>query len=364
MSSFRRIRRARGLTYLLLVAMLAPLLPAMLPPARAAEQTRAILLFPVTDESASGVSELRKVATDALQMAIGALKSMECTEFSRSSPMVRRAVAEGRVLQTQVESTVTDPREAIRIGHALNLETVVMASVQSYRSTEEPRSVELILAGQAYDVKPNYNEQAGEAVQKPVAAQAFGVVGTSRKLPGYKGPDRPLWREAVDDAAYRVAQVLNGASMSEVSVPRPSKKGSSIAKWIAIGAAVGLLAWAIGSSGGKGTSGASPDAVPPTPLPLQLEGTTTIQISWTPPTGTSYTILQYQLQRSVDGGPYSYFGTGGQTQSLAATTTQYPDFGVTSGHSYSYRIRVFYTNSKFSEWAYFAGVRVAHAGQH
>ena len=50
-----------------------------------------------------------------------------------------------------------------------------------------------------------------------IVAQAFGVVGASRKLPGYGGSDRPLAREAAEDAAYRVAKVMGGASISSVT---------------------------------------------------------------------------------------------------------------------------------------------------
>ena len=357
MSSIRNSRRACGLTSLLVLTFVAPLLPMVVPSAHAEDRVRKALLFPVTDESSSGLPELRKTTTDALQMAIDALNGMECTEFARSSPMVRRAASEGRVLPTQIETGPSDPRAAIAIGRALGVDTVVIASIQSYRSTQDPRSVEVILSGQAYDVKPNYSEESGDAVAKPSVAQAFGVVGTSRKLPGYRGSDRPLAREAAEDAAYRVAKVLNGASISEVAKPKPAMKSrTSATKWLAVAAAVGLLAWAVSSSGGSGNNAPSPDAIPPTPLPLQAEGSDTIRIRWVAPTGTTMEVLRYELQRSVDGGTFSYFGTGNSSRFVDRASTEFPDFDVSTGHSFRYRMRVIYTNQKFSVYVNFTGI--------
>jgi hypothetical protein len=342
---------------MVLVALVLPLLPQATFTACAQDEVRTILLFQVTDESSSGPPELQRTATDSLQMAIDAVSGMECTEFSPSSALVRRAVAEGKILPTQLETGASDPRTAISIGYALAVDTVVVASIQSYRSTQKQREVDVILSGQAYDVKQNYDVESGEPVAKPAVAQAFGVVGTSGTLPGYRGSDRPLAREAIEDASYRIAKVLGGASISEVAKPKPkARKKSSVTKWLAIAAVVGLLAWAVSSSGNDGVAGPSADAVPPTPLPLQAEGTDTIRVRWNPPTGTTWTILRYELQRSVDGGTWSWFGPGNASRYIDRTATEYPDFDVSAGHSYRYQIRAVYTNSKYSYWAAFTGV--------
>lgn len=347
------------LCYVLVAAMLLPLLPCALPFAQAEERGRTILLFGVTDETSSDLPELKKLATDAVQMAVDAVEGLECTEFSRTSPLVRRAVLEGRVLPTQVESGPTSPKDAVGIGHALGVDTVLLTSIQSYRSTTEPRSVEVILSGQAYDVRDNYDEEAGEARREEsiAPAYAFGVVGTSRKIPGYEGSDRLLAREALSDGAYRVAKVLNGASISEVAQPKPEpRKENKAVKWLAVAAIVGLLVWAVSSAGDKDETGPSPDAIPPTPQPLQVVGTNTIVIRWDPPTGTSFEVLRYELQRSVNGGSYAAFGSGGDSGQVAAGTHEYADFDVSGDNTYSYRIRVIYRNSKYSNWVTFNGV--------
>lgn len=358
MSSLRKSRHARALSYFLLVALVLPLTPLAVPAALAQQApTRSLLLFPVTDESSSGRPELRKEATDALQMALDNVKGIECTEFSHTSPLVRRAEQEGRLLPTEVESGPSNAREAIKIGYALGVDMVIVASIQSYRSPDNPRSVEIILAGQLYDVKPNYDVEAGDPVEKPVVAQAFGVVGASRKLPGYKGSDRPLAREAIEDAAYRVAKAVGGATISQVIAPRPpAHKKSKLTNVLGALAAIGLIAWAVSSSGGTSDTGPSPDAIPPTALPLQVEGTDTIRVRWIAPTGTALTILKYQLQRSVNGGAYQYFGDSSSSADIASGSTEYPDFNVAPGNSYAYRIRVVYTNQKFSNWVYFTAV--------
>lgn len=359
MSSIRTSRRGRMLCYVLVAAMLLPLLPCASCFAQAQERGRTILLFRVVDETSSDLPELRKLATDAIQMAVDAVDGLECSEFSRTSPLVRRAILEGRVLPTQVEAGPSSPRDAVSIGEALGVDTVLLTSIQSYRSTTEPRSVEVILSGQAYDVKENYDQEAGEPKREESIApvHAFGVVGTSRRIPGYEGSDRLLAREALNDAAYRVAKVLNGASISEVSQPKPEpKKENRATKWLAVAAVVGLLVWAVSSAGHQDKTGPSDDAVPPTPRPLEVQGTNTIVARWDPPTGTSFEVLRYELQRSVDNGGWTSFGSGGDSANIDAGTTQYSDFDVAAGHTYAYRIRVVYRNSKYSNWVSFSGV--------
>jgi hypothetical protein len=357
MSALRKSRHGRALSYLLLVALVLPLAPWGAVSACAQVRPRSVLVFNVVDESSSGMADLRKITTGSLQMAIDALPNTECTEFSASSPLVRRAESEGRLLQTEVANGPTNAREAVKIGYALNVDTVVVSSIQSYRSPQNPRSVEIILSGQVYDVKPNYDVEAGDPVEKPIVAQAFGVVGASRKLPGYGGSDRPLAREAAEDAAYRVAKVMGGASISSVSEPKPvAKKKSKLVSVLGVLAVTGLLAWAVSSGGGDSDTGPSAEAVPPTTLPLQVEGTDTIRVRWVAPTGTTFTVLRYQLQRSVNGGPFAFFGSGNSTNNISAGTSEWPDFDVSTGNSYAYRIRVIYTNQKYSAWQNFAAV--------
>lgn len=360
MSSIRKSRWVRATNYLVLAALVASLSPLAVGPAEARQHAvRAVLLFPVGDETGSDLAEICKIATNALQMAVDEVPELECTEFGRNSPLVRRAAAEGRVLPTQIETGPTDVREAISIGHALDLDTVVLASIQSYRSTRAPRSVEIILAGQAYDVKPNYDVEAGEPVLRPTVAQAFGVVGTSRKVPGYTGTDRPLAREALGDAAYRVAKVLGGATISEVAEPRPPvKKKAKTGRWLGYLAAVGLLAWAVSSLGGDDDTRPTAEHVPPTPLPLEVEGVAAIRIYWEPPTGTALQLLRYQIQRSVNQGPWSDFGMGGASRNVDRAETSYADFDVETGNSYRYRIRAVYTDGTPSHWVEFAGIAI------
>lgn len=357
MTSIRKSRVGRALSYSLLAAMVLGLVPCGLAIADGPGRMRTVLLFGVADQSASGMVELPKIATDALQMAVDQVATLECTEFSSTSPVVRRAVSDGRVLPTQIELGPADARDAIAIGRSLGVDTVVMASIQSYRSTPAPRSVEVIIAGQAYDVKPNYNEEAGDPVDQPQVAQAFGVVGSSRKLPGYSGSDRPLAREAVDEAAYRIARVLSGANISEVAKPRPAQKqkdkGSKILAYLA---AIGLIAWLVSESGGDDDGGPDPGAMPPTVLPVEPEGTDTIRLHWEAPTGTSLTVLRYQIQRRVDQGQWSFFGVGNSSADIDRSALSFADFDVEAGRSYEYQIRAVYTNQAVSVWVPFVGI--------
>lgn len=372
MSSIRTSRRARALSYVLLAALVVPLSPWAVSAAHAQSgraatlvdpeaRNRTVLLFRVADETSEVLPELRvrmrKIATNSLQMAIDEVRGLECTEFSPTSPLVRRAASEGSLLPTQIETGPTDAREAVEIGCALGVDTVVLAGIRSWHMTQHPRRAEIILSGQAYDVKPNYDIEAGEAVEKPIEACAFGVIGASRNIPGYAASERQLAREALSDAAYKAAKVLSGATISEAAKPRPgAKKTHKKSRLMAYLLAIGVVAWIISESGGGGAAGPSADAFPPTPLPLQPEGTSTIRILWEAPTGTAFVLLRYQIQRRVDNGNWSYFGTGGASKNVDKSLTQYPDYGVSTGHSYQYRIRAVYTNSKFSFWVPFAGV--------
>lgn len=354
MSSFRCSSFVHALGVLLVFALCTMLVLSNAHSVSANDQVRRVLLFNVVDESSSGMSGLGKMASDAMQIAIDEPVKMECTEFSRTSPMVRRASEEGRILPTQIESGPLSPQDAILIGQQIGVDTVVIASVQSYKTLPSPRSVEVIIAGQAYDITPNFSVETGDVVAKPVVAQAFGVVGSSRKVPAYTGSDRPLAREALDDAAYRVAKVLGGATISEVAKPKQlEKKSRSSWKWIVIAAVVGGAVWALTSS--NDDDGGTVGAIPPTPLPIQVEGTDTIRLSWNEPTGTTIPVLQYQLQRKVNDGSWEYFGTGSSSDNVRGTTT-YPDFDVSSGNTYKYQIRAVYEDLSTSIWVEFGGV--------
>lgn len=92
---------------------------------------------------------------------------------------------------------------------------------------------------------------------------------------------------------------------------------------------------------------ALPLALPPTNL-LLSPGTDTISLGWTAPTGTTLTILRYQIERSVDATPFERIDTG----NVGFGSTSFKDYNTVSGrHAYQYRMRTLYTNGAVSPYA-------------
>jgi hypothetical protein len=347
MTAITSHRHIRIISWLLTVAMVLPLTPlAMVGASAQPERARTVLLFPVVDEGGSPVPDLSNRTTNALQMAISEMPGLECTEFASTSSMVRRAVAEGRIRAVDTDQTKFDAGRALTIGHALQVDAVVLASIQSYRSTKDPRSVEIILSGQSYSVKKNFDADTDEPVAQPAVDRAFGVVGVSKARAKYSGSEHPLMREAVDDAAYKAAQYLAGKTVNDVQgKPKAGKSGGG-ATWLIAALAVGLIAVAVGGSGG---SHSTPTGVlPPTGLTISPEATG-VRLFWNAPNPTTLTVLFYQVDRSVDGSSY---------QQLAGSFPTAPpvlDANPVSGtHAYRYRVRAKYAEGPVSDYT-FAG---------
>ncbi|MEI6500037.1 MAG: hypothetical protein WCP21_03310, partial [Armatimonadota bacterium] len=73
-----------------------------------------------------------------------------------------------------------------------------------------------------------------------------------------------------------------------------------------------------------------------------------ITLTWLEPTGTTLTVLRYQIDRAIDGAAFQRVGSG----ILPAGTTSYNDYDTSSGrHTYQYRLRAVYTNNTVSPYA-------------
>ncbi|MFO7945445.1 MAG: fibronectin type III domain-containing protein [Armatimonadota bacterium] len=342
MHAIRHHHTARITAWVLTVCVLATFIPFT---AADTDASETVLLFPVLDESESGLKSIAGALTDELQLAIEETKALSCTQFSPHSSLVRRAVAEGRLRQVDVEAAeAASPSMAIFLGNTLNFDKIVIASIQTYEIQEEPRQVKIIAAGQAYDVAQNVDEATGDVIEEPVVDKAFGVAGTSAERAGYEGSNAPLTREAIESAAYKAAMTLAGKAVGQ----QPDKREASDSwKWFLYALAVGLIIIGINSMSDDAEPAAGPGEKP---LPVRnlviRELDTNLRIRWDPPTATTLTRLHYQVWRSVDGAGFSRLE--GQVDPNASA---YTDINMLEGtHIYEYRVRVIYTNNEASDF--------------
>lgn len=352
MTAIRSSKLVGPVSIMLAMVMLALVAPtSVLPVAEAQAQNRLLLLFPVLDQSASGYDDLGSRMTDYLQMALNEVPGLNVMEFSRTNPLVLRAVEDGQIRAVDLEADVADPITAIQMGYALNADEVCMAMITSVTTAEEPAQVELLLNGQCYDVMANIDATTMQVAERPVPSSTFGVSGKSNVREGYAGAMPPLVREAMKNAARAAAQVLAGMPAEEMA--RPEKKRDDTSwRWIIAAALIaGLVIASDGADNGGG--GPAPEALPPRPLRLEIEPAA-IELFWAPP-NTTLTLLRYDIQRSTDNGA-TWNPVPGSQGNVLPNDTVFADFAVVAGQTYRYRIRAQYTTTGPSPWVEFDAV--------
>lgn len=312
-----------------------------------AQQTKTALVFPLQNAAEGAPADIGQRATAALTVAVADTPGFDAIQFSTTSPSVRRAVSEGRVRQVDVEEGTGDVATALVIGAALKVDYVVTGAVQNLTRKEAPASgVEVILAGQMYDVAANINPTTGEPIGEPKVFKAFGVSGKSTARARLGGDESPMIQEAVRDAAAKAAAALAGrTAVGEISAAGKSKSGSY--KWVLWLLLVGVLALGVNNGSGSNTTSPTAQALPPTNVTLEKDESA-IRVSWAEPTGTTLTVLRYQVERSVDSAGFQRVDAGG----LSAGTTNFNDYEITSGrHVYQYRLKTIYTSGAVSVYA-------------
>ncbi len=330
-----------------------------------------ILLFPVSVEATGAPEDLGRWASTALQSGVGGLPNVICLDFSRSSPLVRRALREGRIRTVDIEQPVIDQKVAIQIGHAMEADMVLLATVSSYKVSIKPAQAEVVLGGQLYDVKTNYDDQSQEAKAEPTPYRGFGVVGRSKQWS--VGTDEDVMaRQALRDAAFRAAQVINGKSAEMVSSAPTEKKSNKSWRWFILAAAVvGLAAIAHNSD--------SPTVSTPTPvefLPRNVVATpltggeNAIKITWLAPEAVvtqpavAAAFLGYQLQRqtaALGSTTLSSPVTIANYTAIGPASVTFTDFGsggLAANVTYYYRIRALYSNRPATSYVQATGVGI------
>jgi hypothetical protein len=336
---------------MMMLALLAP--TSVLPSAEAQGQNRLLLLFPVVDDSASGYEDVETRMTDYLQMAMNRSGGLKVAEFSRTNPLVLRAVEEGQIRAVDLETEVRDPITAIQLGYALNADEVCLATVTSIETSEEPMQVELLLNGRCYDVMANIDEDTMQVAERPSPSNTFGVSGASTVREGYDGAVGPLLREAMKRAAEDASGVLSGMPAEEMAQEKKERDDSSW-RWILAAALVAGLVIAADGAGDDDGGGPVAEALPPRPLRLEIEPSA-IELFWAPPNST-LTLLRYDLQRSLDNGA-TWNVVPNSAGNVQPDDTVFADFAVVEGRSYRYRIRAQYATTGPSQWVEFDDVQ-------
>jgi hypothetical protein len=328
-----------------------------------------ILLFPVNVEATGAPDDLTRWATAALQAGVDTLPNVICLDFGRTSPLVRRALREGRIRTVDIEQQVTDPKVAIQIGHAMEVDMVLLATVSSYKVTSKPATAEVVVGGQLYDVKSNYDDQSQEAKAEPTVFRAFGVVGRSKQWS--EGTDEGVMaRQALRDASWRAAQVINGKTAEQVSSAPTEKKSNKSWRWFILAAAVVGLAAITHNSDEPTVHTATPvEFLPRNAVATPLTGgENAIKITWlapeavvtTPAVATAF--LGYQLQRqtaALGSTTLSAPVTIANFTTLGPAITTFTDFGsggLATNVTYYYRIRALYSNRPATDFVQATGV--------
>ncbi len=363
MTEIARSRSAQRLAVALAVWMALSVGPgpAVVALAAAGRPETPVLVFPARvpgDVAKQAPPGLARWATAALQMAIDDLPGIACVDFSPSSPLVRKAVRDGKIRSVDVQAEVRDPRTAVEIGHALGVEVVALFEVQSYRLTTEPTQVEVSIVGSCYDVKQNFDEQTLQAKAQVQPLRTFAATGASKPRARYAGPEGVLAREALRRAAYKVAQQLAGVPPEQVTERPAPRRAGKARSWIIYLLAVAGLAILVSQAGdNKPARAVDADYMPGTPLlTANPAGQYGIQVRWNKPAeadnmAAEGKFLGYDLARrfaapgSSSYSPPVVIATFSVLHGPDATT--YLDINVQDGYAYMYGVRARYTDARY-----------------
>ena len=349
MTRLRCSRLGRNMSYLLIGVLLFGLLvpSGSILPTRAVAQggAKTTLAFPAVDESEAGdLEEVAARVTSALALAGQDQEFVDLEVFSPSSPMVRRALADGSLRAADVDAP-KDAINALTIGQAFRVDSVILLSVQSLTLSGDPRSAEIAVMGTEYDIEANVDAATGAVVASP-SGNTFGVSGVAKGR-GPKGDDAGLIRLAAKNSADKIMHVLSGKSAEEFveKGAKPTKR-SNMWRWLALALVVGAVV-AVTAGGGGDDDPLPVDDTIPTARSARATGDG-ILLTWRAPT-VNKIIFKYQIQRSADGGVFVRI----DGDDVDANDTRFTDFDITPGTAYVYQIRVLYTDGYTSPWATF-----------
>jgi len=353
MSRIRASRSMGSLVYALIIAMMLPSMTAVLGqpelagapgerPVRA-QATLTMLVFPLRDETGAG-EDLERVVTQALARALEQLGGFDAQVFARNSPSAMRQVEEG-VLRTEDVTPPYEPSRAVAVGHALDVDLVLVGSIMERSVDPDTNVVSLTISGTTYEIVANVDPDTGtpRAELQPYRP-LFAVTGSSieRKIP-HRGPVADLDAEAAYDAAEKAAGRITGVRVVEKKV----KKRKFLDKWGTV-LLVTLVAVGFAMAGSDGDGGGGEAAPPPTNLAKSMRNGG-VELTWGPPLNPPRSILRYHVQRTVNSGPRDDVAGGFIDPSQFSVI----DFDVQPGDRVAYFIRVMYEGNVYSQWVSF-----------
>ncbi len=183
-----------GVVSMLLMWLLTPF---GIPPARAQlVQLPRIAVIDFQNKSGYGGASIARAATDAV-----------ASEFQKTGRY--EVLARGEIEQQLKDLDLAPPLSKtgyLRLGRALQLESIVAGDVEAVTFTGSPKQAQVTLTVKVIDVA------SGEPVNGAV------VTGSSNPRPGYSGDDDTLVLEAVRNAAFEAVRTIQTYTIPEATV--------------------------------------------------------------------------------------------------------------------------------------------------
>lgn len=237
----------------------------------------------------------------------------------------------------------------------------------------------------------------GQSEGMKVAAQLWNAVRAGVDLSGLAAPGASWWSRSrvIGEVSLRIfslaistgalERVVKNALISKLGEQAAAAKAAALAKWAALTLLIGAIIFG-GASVDRlvdtiadcppvarislyvheGENGPDPPVGPPAPRSLRMVVSDFISplvsprravwFGWEPPTGNDLLLLGYELQRSINGGAWSYFGDRETSRNIGRDATYYWDQLTEWDSSYAYRLRAVYTDGSRSVWVTFADV--------
>jgi hypothetical protein len=349
MTATRGSKLWRFINWGLIVAFVVALLPATaLPGAAQLEDTAmTIIVMPAAiDASAAAMGEQSARIANEVVLEITAAPDWAATNFNPNSADVQRAIKEGRILAPQIDLRSMNPRNAIQIAHAMELDGALLITASEY-VTSGTQAGQLTLTGELYWVEPNFNAQSETAVENPQPAAVPVVIGSYEEMRPARVLSAPQLRlEVLVKAAAELARAITGEEEEEAAAPRRGPRiGSTTLIAILL---LGLAVFALTDEGGDDPVGGLRVPIPEA-IQTHENG---FRLLWSAPPAGIVDLVRYEIGRSIDGGPFVRIDQG----LTGPDTTEYFDPDLVAG-DYRYRIRAVYADQSASQYAYFDTVR-------
>ncbi|MBC7327730.1 hypothetical protein H5T87_06410 [bacterium] len=280
----------------------------------------AYLVFPFEDKTGQNLSDEARVA---FSIALYATCKGDVIPYYPRSPMVKRLMEDGSLVEDEVTSPPTDVDRAVEIGKLLGASHIILGTVEDLK--EEDGIITVMEGAKLFSVAEG--KQVKEAV---VAGKSRGKVnGVSREA---------AIKEALDDAARALVSALVGEAKPPVKTAEMKRQEKR--SYYVLGAL--LLGWVVWSQT-REKAGTAVSAFQVRAIPSGLS----VDVQWTSagPSVSRYRIERAVIQSTPQGAPWNITPikdvTGLPYEELwevSAKETLYTDMDVRVGNLYAYRV--------------------------